>query len=566
MNGSESAPQAFTPYVGEDPLLHRVEVTTLGDLLLNAFDRYPDHQAIIFPNTAWSYRELMSRAMRTARGLIALGVKPKDHVGILMPTGPELVQMFFAVALCGATGVLINARYKSAELEYVIENADIITLLTTDVVAEQVNFVERIGAALPGLAECRDPRNLRLASAPRLRSIVLDSKSAKQGYLPLAELDALAARVSDAEVHANRVLTRVRDVCMILYTSGTTSNPKGCLLSHEAMVRTSLVLGKHRFLLTHEDRMWSPLPLFHIAAMLPLIAALAVGATYLGMEHFEPGLSLDMIDRNGVTMIFAPFVTFLQAMALHPKFESTDFSKVRLMNSCFAVQPKSVSDAYRKAMPHTLQLGTYGMTEAAGIVATGHASMDRELGFTRLGTPLIGVEVRIIDPESGNECPSGTRGEICLRGYSIFDGYYRDEEKNRSSFDAQGWFHTGDLGSIDSNGHMMFDGRNKDMLKVGGENVAAAEIESHLTRHPAVKLAQAVGIPDPKYVEIPAAFIELFPGKTASEAELIAFCRKDISSFKVPRFIRFVTEWPMSASKIQKYQLRARLMEELGLK
>jgi len=157
------------------------------------------------------------------------------------------------------------------------------------------------------------------------------------------------------------------------------------------------------------------------------------------------------------------------------------------------------------------------------------------------------------------------RGDICLRGYSIFDGYYRDEEKNRNSFDAQGWFHTGDLGSIDGNGHMMFDGRNKDMLKVGGENVAAAEIESHLTRHPAVKLAQAVGVPDPKYVEIPAAFVELFPGKTASEAELIAFCRKDIASFKVPRFIRFVTEWPMSASKIQKYQLRARLMEELGL-
>ena len=352
---------------------------------------------------------------------------------------------------------------------------------------------------------------------------------------------------------------------MILYTSGTTSNPKGCLLSHEAMVRTSIVLGKHRFLLTSEDRMWSPLPLFHIAAMLPLIAALSVGATYLGMQYFEPGLSLDMIHRYGVTMIFAPFVTFLQAMALHPKFESTDFSKVRLMNSCFAVQPKSVSDAYRKAMPHTLQLGTYGMTEAAGIVATGHDGMDRELGFTRLGTPLIGVEVRIVDPDTGKECPVGVRGEICLRGYSVFDGYYRDAQKNRASFDAEGWFHTGDLGSVDSSGHMMFDGRTKDMLKVGGENVAAAEIEAQLTRHPAVKLAQAVGIPDPKYVEIPAAFVELFPDQNVDEEELIAFCRKEIAGFKVPRYIRFVTEWPMSASKIQKYQLRARLIEELGL-
>jgi acyl-CoA synthetase (AMP-forming)/AMP-acid ligase II len=565
MHAPESELPAFIPYVGEDPSLHRIDVTTLGDLLLKAFDEFPDQRALVFPDSTWTYRELVTRAMRTARGLIALGVKPRDHVGILMPTGPELVEIFFAVALCGATGVLINARYKSAELAYVIENADIITLLTTDQIAEQVDFVERIGAALPELAASADPRNLRLEAAPKLRSVILAGSRPRPGYLPLEQLELLAAQVPETEVHRNRVRTRVRDVCMILYTSGTTSNPKGCLLSHEAMVRTSIVLGKHRFRLTHQDKMWSPLPLFHIAAMLPLVAAFSVGATYLGMQHFEPGLSLDMIDRNGVTMIFAPFVTFLQAMALHPKFATTDFSQVRLMNSCFAVQPKSVSDAYRRAMPHTLQLGTYGMTEAAGIVATGHESMDRELGFTRLGVPLIGVDVRIADPVTNEECATGTRGEICLKGYSVFDGYYRDEEKNRISFDDQGWFHTGDLGSIDAEGHMMFDGRTKDMLKVGGENVAAAEIEAHLTRHPAVKLAQVVGIPDPKYVEIPVAFVELFTGHSASAEELIAFCSRDISSFKVPRFVRFVVEWPMSASKIQKYQLRARMLKELGL-
>src|ERR1700722_2869493 len=153
---ARESPQSFVPYVGEDPRLHRIDVTTLGDLLLNAYDRFPDRQALIFPDSTWTYRELVARAMYTARGLVALGVKPRDHVGILMPTSPELVQMFFAVALCGATGVLINARYKSAELSYVIENADIVTLLTTDQVAEQVNFVERIGQALPDLAASRD--------------------------------------------------------------------------------------------------------------------------------------------------------------------------------------------------------------------------------------------------------------------------------------------------------------------------------------------------------------------------------------------------------------------------
>jgi fatty-acyl-CoA synthase len=564
MHAPDSQLPTFVTYVGEDAGRHRIDVSTLGDLLLRACDEFPDHPALIFPNSTWSYRELVARALHIARGLVALGVQPRDHVGILMPTSPELVAMFFAVSLCGATGVLINARYKSAELTYVIENADIVILLTTDQIAEQVNFVERIASALPELAASRDPRELRLQSAPKLRNIILAGDTAQPGYLAYAEFERLAAAVPEAAVHRNRVRTRVRDICMILYTSGTTANPKGCLLTHEAMARTSIVLGKHRFMLTHEDKMWSPLPLFHIGAMLPLIAAFSVGATYLGMQHFDPGLALEMIDEHGVTMIFAPFVTFLQAMALHPDFAHTNFSRVKLMNSCFAVQPKSVSDAYRKAMPHTLQLGTYGMTEASGIVATGHYGMDPELGFTRLGVPLLGVEVRIVDLESGKECLTGARGEICLKGYSIIDGYYRDPEKNQAAFDAEGWFHTGDLGSVDAGGHMMFDGRSKDMLKVGGENVAAAEIEALLTRHPAVKLAQVVGVPDPKYTEIPAAFVELFPGKSANAEELIAFCREQISGFKVPRHVRFVTEWPMSASKIQKYQLRQRLAKELG--
>jgi acyl-CoA synthetase (AMP-forming)/AMP-acid ligase II len=182
-----------------------------------------------------------------------------------------------------------------------------------------------------------------------------------------------------------------------------------------------------------------------------------------------------------------------------------------------------------------------------------------------LGVALLGVEVRIVDPQTHADVPIGQRGEICLRGYSILSGYYRDAAKNAECFDAEGWFRTGDIGSLDESGHVMFHTRLKDMLKVGGENVAAAEIEAQLTKHPAVKLAQVVGIPDPKYTEVPAAFIELHPGQKVSEAQLIELCRQETASFKVPRHVRFVTEWPMSASKIQKFQLRNRLIEELGL-
>jgi fatty-acyl-CoA synthase len=557
-------PAPYAPYVGEDLARSRAYVTTLGDLLLDAWDRYPERAALIFPDSRRTYAQLVANAMRIARGLRSLGVNPRDNVGILMPTSPELVEMLFGVALCGAVAVLINARFRSAELAYVIENADLATLLTTDAIAEQVNFVERLYTSVPDLAGSADAERLRLAAAPKLRNIVLFGVP-RPGFVTQQRFEDGADRVPEIDVHRCRVSVCVRDPALILYTSGTTSHPKGCVLSHEAMVRTSIVLGKDRFRLTYEDKVWSPLPLFHIAATCPLIAVFAVGGCYISMGHFDPGASLKLLREHAVTLIFAPFVTFLQALAYHPDFKKTDLSSVKLMNSCFAAQPKSVGDIYRLAMPGTLQLGTYGMTEASGIVSTGHYGMEPELGYTRLGVPLLGVEVRIADPESNTDVPTGQRGEICLRGYSVLSGYYRDATKNAQCFDAQGWFHTGDIGSLDEGGHVMFHSRLKDMLKVGGENVAAAEIEAQLTKHPAVKLAQVVGIPDPKYTEIPAAFVELLPGQHVSEAELIELCRSETASFKVPRLVRFVTEWPMSASKIQKFQLRNRLIEELGL-
>jgi fatty-acyl-CoA synthase/long-chain acyl-CoA synthetase len=205
------------------------------------------------------------------------------------------------------------------------------------------------------------------------------------------------------------------------------------------------------------------------------------------------------------------------------------------------------------------------MTETAGTVCTGAPDEAEVLRITRLGKPLPGLEVRIVDPETGQDVPPGSRGEVLVRGYSLLEGYYKDAEKTAQSLDAQGWYHTGDIGSLDEHGTVMFHGRFKDMLKVGGENVAAAEIEALLGRHPAVKLAQVVGIPDAKYAEVPAAFVELKPGEAANESELIEYCRQAVSGFKVPRVVRFVSEWPMSTSKIQKFRLRDQLLRELGL-
>lgn len=549
----------------EDLRSVRIQVTTLGDLLLIANDRYSSSPALILPDARLTYGELTERVMARARALQALGVKPRDHVGLLLPTCVEFVEFLFAIALCGAVAVPLNARYRYSELAYVIENGDLVTVVTTSQIADHVDFVERLTQALPGLDSQPDPRRLGIASAPRLRNLVLLGESTAPGFLREDEFAALAALSAETLVHETRMRVRLGDAAIMLYTSGTTANPKGCLLSHEALVRNSIALGRHRYALRHEDVFWSPLPMFHIAAILPMCAIFDVGGAYATMKHFEAGAALRMLEQERVTATYPCFVTIMQDLIYHPDFKQTDLSRITLMNSNFAVQPPAIREAMLEAIPHAIYVGTFGMTETAGTVSTSRLDDPLEERVSRLGRPLPGLEVRIVDPETGREAPPGERGEVWVRGYSTLLGYYKDPEKTAAALDPDGWFHTGDVGSIDGRGTIMFHGRIKDMLKVGGENVAAAEIEACLQRHPAVKLAQVVGIPDARLVEVPAAFVERKADATVTDRELIEFCRREIAGFKVPRVIRFVTEWPMSTSKIQKFRLRDELVRELGL-
>ena len=549
----------------EDLAAIRIAVTTIGDLLLTAADRHPNDDAIVFPDQKISYGELAARAIERARGLQAIGVTPRSHVGLLLPTCLEFVEYFFAIALCGAVAVPVNARYRAHELRYVVENGDLVTLITTSEVPEQVNFIERLITAMPSLAGQSDPLQLHVPEAPKLRNIVVLGKAGPASFLTAKAFLKLAKSVKPDAVHRARLGVRVRDVGLMLYTSGTTANPKGCLISHEAMVRNSIALGRHRYQLRYGDRFWSPLPLFHIAGILPMLATFDVGAAYLTMAFFEAGKALRMLADERVSATYPCFVTIMSDLIYHPDFQKTDLSRIRLMNSNFAVQPAGIRDAMLKAMPNAIQVGTFGMTETAGTVTTSMLTDPLGQRTGRLGKPLPGIEVRIVDHDTGLNVPPGVRGEVLVRGYSTLEGYYKDPEKTAAAIDAEGWYHTGDVGSIDPAGTMMFHGRTKDMLKVGGENVAAAEIEASLQRHDAVKLAQVVGIPDARYAEVPAAFIELKPGEVATAQALIAHCKAEIAAFKIPRHIRFVTEWPMSTSKIQKFRLRDQLLKELDL-
>ena len=475
----------------------------------------------------------------------------------------DFVETLFAAAMLGTVTVPVNARYMPPELAYVVENADLKVLLTTNKIAEAVNFVERLNQAFPDLAGS-DSRNLELKGAPRLRHIVLFGDGEASGMLSHSEFNAICDQGDDRLLHLHRLQVRLGDSALMLYTSGTTANPKGCLIAHEAIVRNSAALAD-RYELEGEDSFWSPLPMFHIAAILPMVAIFSKGGTYVTTGYFDAGEALRMMEEERVTATYPCFWTIMSDLVDHPDFEQTDLSRVKLMNANFAVQPPEIGEKMKKALPNAVFVGTFGMTETAGTVTTSRLDDSESQRFLRLGTPLSGMEVKAIDPETGEEAAPGERGEAWIRGYSTFSSYYKSPDKTAEALDDDGWFHSGDLISIDADGQLMFHGRLRDMLKVGGENVAAVEIESCLQGHEAVKLAQVVGIPDPRLIEVPAAFIELEQGGSASEEELIGWCKGKIANFKIPRHVRFVSEWPISSTKIQKFRLQDQITQELGL-
>jgi acyl-CoA synthetase (AMP-forming)/AMP-acid ligase II len=286
-----------------------------------------------------------------------------------------------------------------------------------------------------------------------------------------------------------------------------------------------------------------------------------VGATLVTSSYFEAGEALQMIEAERITFAYPTFPAITQDLIHHPDFETTDISSVRLVND--TGPPETLREVQERFAPAPV-VTLFGMTETCGGVSWSAPGDPYEKRMTTGGLPLRGVDIRISDPETGEEMAVGERGEITVRSPGLFERYHQDPEKTADAMRG-GWFHTGDLGRVDEDGRLTFLGRLKDMLKVGGENVAALEIEAYLATHPAVKIAQVVGVPEPRYQEVPAAFVELVDGADLSEEELIDFCRGQIARFKVPRYVRFVTEWPMSASKVQKFRLRDQLLEELTL-
>ena len=533
--------------------------TTLAGLLLRSAERRPDHEALVFPTERFTYATLRDGAVRAARSLAALGVGRGDHVGLLMPNCPDFVLAFFGAQLLGAVVVPVNTRFRSRELGYVFENAELAVLLTSDIVDDHVDFVERIAESVAGL-DGADPERLALHDAPLLRTIVLLGEREAPGMLTRARFDEVGERTSADDVLAAAAASRADELALMLYTSGTTAEPKGCLITHDAAIH-AWTTAAERLRITPDDRVWDPLPLFHMSCLGPLIFTTAMGGTLITTTHFAPAAALEQIERERATWLYSVFPPITMALLTDPSFGERDLSRVRgLLNVAPPDTMRLIQDGFAGAINVG---GHFGMTEMSGAITCNEWDATPEEQAETHGAPLPETEVRAVDPETGAERPPGVPGELLVRGRGLFRGYHRDPELTATALRG-GWLHSGDLGVIDDQGLVTYLARLKDMLKVGGENVAPAEIESHLSTHPAVKLVQVVGAPDERLGEVVAAFVELAPGREATAEELVDHCRGRIASFKVPQHVRFVDEWPMSATKIQKFQLREQIAAELA--
>lgn len=529
-----------------------IEGRTVPGLLDERAAAQPDAVAIVFPNARVTYRELAERTLLAARSLRSLGVGPGDKVGLLRHAGIDFVAALIGTMRLGGVAVPVNARYKSVELAYLIEHADLRVLMLDN------DFVSTSLEALPSLRGA-GTGELNLAEAPKLRHVV-GPAGAHAAFVSFEDFDAGAERIAVAEVQAVSSTTSPDDVNLLLYTSGTTANPKGCEHSHATMLHAAENLGPDRLGLTMSDVFWSPLPLFHVGGLDTLFSSIVAGCTFCHPGLFEPGLAVRQLAAERATVAFPAFETIWLAVLDHTEFPSADLSAVRIIVNVGV--PERLRSMQAR-VPHGVQVSAVGSTEAGGFLSIGVVSDSLDERCETGGHVVAGMEAKLIDHESGADLPPGNVGELLFRGKSRFLGYYRDPEVTAERIDADGWFHSGDLIRQDIDGRITFLSRLKDMLKVGGENVAAAEIEDHLASHPSVSIVQVVAAPDARYGEVAAAFVQLKAGATASETELIDHCRGKIATFKVPRYVRFVTEWPMSGTKVQKYRLRQQIAAEL---
>jgi acyl-CoA synthetase (AMP-forming)/AMP-acid ligase II len=524
---------------------------TIGGTLQAAAQRWPEGEALVMDGRRLTWKGLWDETVRHAQGLLGLGIRPGQHVALLIPNSIDYAVLIHATALIGATVLTINARYRDDELRYVLAHSDADALVIGGHALAHHDYRAMLQRIFPELAGWREGAPLQPEGAPRLRLIVNLEDPRETSWPTRVALEAAAATVGAGAVMERAAAVRANDIAIMMFSSGTTAYPKACMLPHACLARTAAALAE-RFRLTHVDRIFDPLPFFHMSTMLPMAACRASGATFVGRLHFDAGEALAVMEEEKITFSYASFPTMMSAIVAHPDFAKRDLSRIRLVH---AVGPADLLRRYSAAFPQAFLANAYGLTEATGVPVYNELTDPQDLAFSVSGRPFPGIGIRVVDVETLEPLPPGERGEIWLRGYCIFAGYYNDPDATARTLREDGWLRTGDIGSLDPEGRIRYEGRLKDMLKIGGENVAAVEIESYLCTHPDILVAQVVGVPDDHYLEVAAAYVQLRDGASLTPEEVVRYCLGKIATFKIPRYVRIVGEWPMSATKIQKFQL-----------
>ncbi len=536
---------------------------TIGDYFRDQVAIDPDHEFVVYPDRdlRWTYAEFDERTDNLAKGLLAIGMKPGDHLGVWARNIPDWLTFMYATAKIGVVMVTVNPVYKSHELDYVLKQSDMKALCVIDAYRD-VDYIKIIRDLVPESLE-QQRGYLESEKFPCLKNLIYMGPEKHRGFYSVPELMLLGRHQPEDSLERAREQFDNNDVVMMQYTSGTTGFPKGVMLTHRNILNNGFYIGEGQRL-GAPDRVTLPVPFFHcFGCVLGVMACLTHRSTMIIVEDFNAELVLQAIHKERATAVYGVPTMFIAELN-HPDFDKFDLSSLRTgIMAGSPCPPETMREVMDRMNMREVTI-CYGLTETSPVFTQTSADDDIEHKCETVGRKHPPVDVRVIDPSDGHICGPGEPGELCCKGYNVMKGYYKMPEATAEAIDADGYLHSGDLGMVDEDGYYRVTGRIKDMIIRGGENVYPLEIENFLLGMPGVLDAQVVGIPDAKYGEIVGAFIRTRLGyEDMTEEDVREWSIPRIARYKVPKRVFFVDDFPMTPSmKVQKFKLRE-MAEEL---
>jgi len=535
---------------------------TVGEIVREQAERYPNQEAYVYPEHGIrkTYKEFDEETDQLAKAFIGMGIEKGENVAIWSDNKREWLLSQYATGKMGAVLVTVNTNYQATELEYLLKQSDTTTLIL-DESFKGTSYIDIIRTVCPELVTSKRG-SISSDKLPHFKRIILMTEREEVGMYKWSELMAKADKVTNEQFEEQFHSLDPDDVINIQYTSGTTGFPKGVMLTHNNVVNNGKQIGDY-MKLTEQDRVCIPVPFFHcFGCVLGTLAAVTHGSAMILLEQFDALRVLQAVQDEKCTALHGVPTMFIAELN-HPEFKNYDTSTLRTGIMAGSVCPIEVMKRVIEDMGASEITICYGQTEASPVIT--QTKTDDPIGkrVSTVGKPHPNVEVKIIDPVTGEELPVGVPGELCTRGYNIMKGYYNNAEATREAIDAEGWLHTGDIAVMDADGYIDITGRIKDMVIRGGENIYPKEVEEFLYTHPEIADVQVVGVPDAKYGEELMAWIILKKGVDLDEESVREFCKGRISHHKIPKYIEFIKEYPMTASgKIQKFKLREMSVEK----